>query len=531
MKACVIGLDGACWEVIERYEKSLPNLSALRKDGASGGLRSVIPPYSAPAWASFMTGCNPGKHGIYGFKIWREGTRRFEFVSGSQRGGKSLWEILSERGKRVLVINVPMTYPAREVNGILIAGMDSPGIRDGFCYPEELREEIVRRFPGYRVHLHLAGYLRSARRKRRAVEEILDMLEWRRKLALYLLEKEEWELAVIVFSATDRVQHYFWRDMEDGGEFGDAVRRVYEAADGAVGELLERTGGAFTVIMSDHGAGPFGRRTIYLAEWLRRRGYLRRSSNKGYLQRGLNGVLKGMRAVLPSGAKDYLIRALPGLRGRLQSYAGLGGIEWSRTRAFFAENTNSIRINSEMGFPDGVVKEDEYEPLREELIEGLSEIRDPVTGQSLLTAIYRREELYHGPRVDSAPDIYVVPGDFAYATTKEPKPDGSIVEEGEHKLGTNGVHRLDGIVAVRGSGVKSTELVRASILDIAPTVLHALGEEVPRWMDGKVLDVFRKPTEVRYSDDEVDWTPPAGGYSETDASEIQKRLRGLGYVE
>lgn len=527
----MIGIDGACWDVLDRFGDALPNLSALKNEGAHGVLRSVIPPLSAPAWASFMTGSNPGKHGIYGFKMLRPGTRKFDFVSGSHRAGESLWGLLSRRGRRVVVINVPMTYPASPVNGVLVSGMDSPGTHADFVHPKELRDDLLRRFPGYRIHLHLAGYLVSDRRKRKALAEILDMVEWRKRLAVHLVEQTEWELFVVVFTASDRVQHYFWQDMERGGEFSDAVELVYRAIDSAVGEIVRRIPDAAVFVMSDHGAGAFGGKTIYLAEWLRQKGYLVPKGRGGAVQGAIRSSVDVLRRLLPSGPKDFLNRHFPGLRGRLHSYAGLGNIDWSSTRAFFGENTNTIRLNSRRTFDDGIVTDAEYDGLREEIIAHLDELRDPADGERLITKTYRREELYAGPRAATAPDIVVVPGEFAYATTKRLRPDGQLVETAPHSLGTNGVHRLDGVFMVRGSGIKRGPAPLSSIMDLAPTILCLMGERVPRWMDGKLMDVFASPVEVEYCDETMDWGASGTQYSPAEAREMEERLRGLGYVE
>ena len=143
-KVVVIGLDGVPLSLIERWAKEglLPTFQQVIEGGATGLLRSTVPPTSGPSWSSFMTGKNPGKTGIYDFLYRREGGYIFPPVNANRRDGKSLWRLLSEEGKRVGVVNVPISYPVEEVNGFLIAGWMTPYSARDFIYPPELYEEL-----------------------------------------------------------------------------------------------------------------------------------------------------------------------------------------------------------------------------------------------------------------------------------------------------------------------------------------------------------------------------------------------------
>ena len=127
-KVICIGLDGATFDLIRPWlsKGKLPNIGRIIKDGVWGELESVIPPVSAPAWTSFMTGKNPGKHGIFGFKKEKQGTYEELFVNRKLIKSETLWKCLSDVGKKVIVINVPLTYPPEEINGYLMSGMDTP---------------------------------------------------------------------------------------------------------------------------------------------------------------------------------------------------------------------------------------------------------------------------------------------------------------------------------------------------------------------------------------------------------------------
>lgn len=119
----VLGLDGAEWKLIKRWvdQGKLPTFKRLIDNGTYGLLKSTIPISSAPAWTSAFTGVNPAKHNIFEFFISKGYGIRL--TNATDRKAKAVWELLSEKGLKVIVINVPMTYPPDRVNGIMISGI------------------------------------------------------------------------------------------------------------------------------------------------------------------------------------------------------------------------------------------------------------------------------------------------------------------------------------------------------------------------------------------------------------------------
>ena len=157
-KVLVIGIDGGTFDIINPLinKGSLPNLKRLIENGSSGILQSTIPPVSPAAWSTFITGQNPGSHGIYNFfDIWPN-TYKLRILNASMRKGKSFWKYAEEAGKRVCLINVPFTFPPEKVNGVVIAGMDTPSYDSDFMYPKELKDEIERHVGKYRVDTHIS---------------------------------------------------------------------------------------------------------------------------------------------------------------------------------------------------------------------------------------------------------------------------------------------------------------------------------------------------------------------------------------
>src|SRR4030065_410257 len=146
LRTIVIGLDGATFDLILPWVEQghLPSFRRLIEEGSWGELESTMPPLTGPAWSSFITGKNPGKHGIYDFMYRDPKGYRSITINATLRKGPSFWRLLGDQGKRVIVFNVPVTYPPEEVNGIMISGFPTPPKSKDFVYPPELREDLER---------------------------------------------------------------------------------------------------------------------------------------------------------------------------------------------------------------------------------------------------------------------------------------------------------------------------------------------------------------------------------------------------
>ena len=123
MKLLIIGIDGATLDLILPWVESehLPTIGRLIKSGVHGDLASTLPPVTSPAWPTFMTGCNPGKHGVFDF-IQPTGSD-FSLVNATKIKQPTIWQRLSSAGYRVGVLNVPVTYPPKPLNGFMISGI------------------------------------------------------------------------------------------------------------------------------------------------------------------------------------------------------------------------------------------------------------------------------------------------------------------------------------------------------------------------------------------------------------------------
>ncbi|MBC7225529.1 MAG: phosphodiesterase, partial [Anaerolineae bacterium] len=220
------------------------------------------------------------------------------------------------------------------------------------------------------------------------------------------------------------------------------------------------------------------------------------------------------------------------------------GVDWSRTRAYAVGTMGNLYVNLRGREPGGIVEPGrEYESLRDDLIAGLRELRDPRTGQPLFEAVYRREELYHGPHADLAPDVVGLlnPRYHVAAVDWRRRRKGVVahVDEGEMLFvaDISGQHDMQGVLLAWGANVRPGVMEGADIVDMAPTILHALGEAVPSSMDGRVLrQLFAEaylqqhPVRVVEEGDGEAAPPREDGYSEDEARAIEARLQGLGYL-
>jgi predicted AlkP superfamily phosphohydrolase/phosphomutase len=561
-KVFVLGLDGATFDLIDPLIESgdLPNLESVIREGVRANMNSTIPHHSAPAWTSFATGKGPGKHGILGFTRMMPNSYKLELVYGSDNKARALWDVAGEKGKKVIVVNIPMTYPPKPVNGLLISGLDAPSVNCNFTSPRELRKEILDVCPDYKINLHLGGYLQNDRRRIKAVDIIKRATSARLKVVLYLMEKYPWDLFVVRFNSPDNVQHQFWRFMdkthplykEDSPQIlKDAIRSVYMELDKVLGSIHDKIDNDNTtlLIMSDHGAGPCTEKCVYVNEWLRSLGYLSSLGEHG--GNGLSGfrqikvALKGkvisfLLRTIPPEVKGLLMKFIPFAASKTATHLKFSGINWNGTKAFVSE-IEGVRINMKDKYPNGTVEADEYEALRAAIIERAKALVDPETGDRVFTNVYKKEQVYSGESVDEFPDIILRPDDQYKISPKlltEGDAKESFLAKEEHWRKISGSHRQHGIFIIKGQDCRrGVRLDEVPIADILPTALYQMGVPFPDDLDGKpVVGAFKKQflqahrVKVETTKD-YDAVERVDIYSEEEKSKLVDSLRGLGYIE
>ncbi len=566
-KVVVIGLDAATWTVIRpcMAEGKMPNLAKLMKAGVSGTLESILPPITPPAWTSFMTGKNPGKHGIFHFVETEYGGYAMKYANATSRRSPTVWKLLNNAGYSVGTMNIPFTYPPEPLNGFQISGMDTPSETSPFIHPPELREELVKHLGGIQLDLRFLGAMSTDERRNQVLAEMEQMDNQWTKAALYLLENHPQDVMMFVFMSIDTVQHYFWQHMDKGHflhdlklapKFGDAVRKVYERLDAAAGQIIDRLPPETTLfVVSDHGGGPVVDRTIFLNRYLAQLGLLNydEKTTSGIRRLGkklLRVSFSALRSTLTSRQKSRLAMLFPKIRQKSEmAYSSFTSIDWSRTKAYCSEvlaSPPSIWINLKGVKPQGIVDPGDYDALVAFIIEKLAELKDPRSGKPVINRVYRRNEIFHGPFAHEGADLVLDwwSEDSLFSSQPSfPEDTGKpalIIREHRpsEKSEWGGTHRLNGILIARGSGFRSgAEIANARLIDIAPTLLHLLGVPVPEDMDGKVLASAFQPDfllarPIRSgAASGTSATDRPSGYTDEEAAKVEERLQALGYLE
>ncbi len=556
-KILVIGIDGATFDLIKPWiaQGKLPTLSRLMREGAFGNLSSVPNTNSAPAWVSFATGDNPGKHGIFYFDEPVFGTYQRRYVNASFRKSRALWDYASAAGKRVGVINVPITYPAEKVNGFMIAGIDTPRTWcKGFTYPQELAKELHTLVSDYEIESD-SPHLIKLGKKDLAAKSLIKALEKRETAAKYFMERYPWDVFIVVFTAVDAAQHFFWKDMEsarpvnegdEAPDFSAFILQVYQRADRAIASLIEQARDSWIMLVSDHGGGFNQRGAEFINPWLAGSGFLK-FKDSTLLKRLFTPNLKFMYDIIDRGfprkTKQKLVKIFPGVREKVEAATCYQNIDWSGTIAFNDGARDEIWINLRGREPEGIVTPGaEYEKTRDQLIESLLKCVDIKTGKPAVERVFRREAIYSGKYIEKAPDIFVQwQQNFVMSGLQNPGGVETLKHPSRMPLGPplcSGGHRKDGIFLLHGpSSKRNFELHSASIMDVTPTLLYLLGLPIPEEMDGRVLeDAFedhflkQNPPTYREGGTELEGVKEED-FSREDAEKVREKLKGMGYID
>ena len=542
-KVLIFGIDGGTLDVIHpMVEKGkLPNIAKLFEEGVYGDLHSTIHPITPSAWSSFATGKNPGKHGIYDFSSPHPDHYGFKLSSASDRKAKSFWSLLGKSDKKVIVLNIPFTFPPENVNGIMISGFDAPGASRLMAYPREIYDELVAEFGSYSPDWTFPIGKKYNLEKYRS--EVVSTIKRRTETSLYLLKKYPWDLFITVFNSVDHIQHVFFGMGKEGMEI---IEEGYELVDKALGSFLEEIGDDTTIfIMSDHGAGEI-KKFFYLDQWLEKEGWLCFRKN-AILKDVVQGFTKKgrfwLKRILPVGVRGYLRGRLPGVRDFVATQTSGHGIEWPKTHAYSSGMYGNIYINLKGREKGGIVEEVDYQKVCDDIITKLLELKDPTTGEKVIEKVYKKEDLYHGPYITNAPDLVIQWKDYAYFTKKGIDKKGDIFGD-ELKLDSSdyphtGTHRLNGIFMAKGpSIIRGKKVEGIDITDLAPNILFYMGETVPDDMDGEIKnEIFVKsflekntPIYHKPSEDENTETGPMQ-FTPAEEAEMAERLKSLGYIE
>ena len=504
----LLGFDGLDFRHINRFSDSLPNFTRLKGRGPSGPLASTFPPMTPSAWPSIYTGVDPSHHGVYDFRDVpdRPGPGE-DTVDRTDVTAPALWNYLTVLDVPSIALNVPMTSPPDDVNGVIVPGFTTPV--DATGHPTGIIEELSAALGReYRI------YPESD-----TVPAYLDIFRMRTKASKYLLDEYEWRFAFFQLQHTDSVFHY--RDDEED------FRRVIEAADEYLGEMLDYVGSdTHIIVCSDHGIDRTRGHTIYVNQLLHDQGYLQleetqATDKSGYstppqIQRFINTILtSGYQALNRLGVAEQFRSVLP--TDTLKDTTRRP-VDWHSSVAYCRSGTElGIRINrtaleqTEL-FEFGAME------VQDELISYLSELQTP-DGTPAFEYVKPREAVYDGGKhIQDAPDVVCMP--FTRGNTISPDVFGPSFRPNDSYE-----HRPNGVFIGSSPMLQTENDIQISHTDIAPTVMSLLDVPVPERMCGQPPDELGLETTSEVYED----VPYVSAGGEND-SQVTNRLRDLGYL-
>ncbi len=538
MKLLIIGFDGATFDLIRPWveEGHLPNLGSIMEGGVHGDLLSTLPPVTSPAWPTFMTGCNPGKHGVFDF-IQPHG-ENFTLVNATRIRQPTLWQRLSDAGYRVGVMNVPVTYPPVEINGFMISGLLSPKTGQ-VSEPADLLRRYESKCGSYRVAPNVQ-YKPGGEGP--FIDDLTDLIHTRGRWALELLENEQTDVLMVHFLAMDIMKHALWRFMDhnhpryEPGPHEHAIRDGYRLVDMYIGLLMEKLPPeAATIVMSDHGFGPL-QNMVNLNVFFMEKGLMK-------LKRDPWTQLKAVAfrwGITPSTAYQWISRlGMQNLIARVSKntrnsvigrFLSFDSVDWDRTIAYSMGHVGQVYLNVAGREPHGIVRPDEYEQKRQDVINILQELKDD-SGRPILSRVITGDTTYHGPYAEKGPDLHLILDNYNMIACPLFATEGKVISN--QIRGDSGCHRSEGIFLAQGPGIREgVQLEGNNILDLAPTIMHLLGEAVPQVMDGRVVvEIFKEGQDVVYEEGEgTAELVREKGFNDDEAAQVEDRLRGLGYL-
>ena len=529
----IIGIDGMPWSLQNQLFEAgaMPRLKELAESGATGTLKSTLPAITPAAWGGFQTGMNPGRNGVFDFSAWNPETKK-TVSSNSSTLEPTLWEYVSAAGESAGVLNVPMTYPPQEINGFVVTGILTPSLRDDFTYPSDLKDELLSEVPDYHVftmdtikdvspHDDFEGFVKN-------MKEIVQM---RSQAAQHLISSRQPDVMMAHFQASDVLQHTLWPyfdpdhplNLYSESKTEYIFENFYRPLDSAIGTVIDTyrnhvDDDPLILLASDHGFQPHVKR-FNLGNWLVENDYLV-ANDEGVEDPVLVRLLKTLdftgriRELAPQSLKQQIDDTASEIEGRPNPF------DWEASAAYSVGRSNEGFI---------YILDENRSKVIDELTKHLYQIEDPETGKAIVQTVHRKEDVYDGDDLTIMPDLILEPEPgYSFTGGYSPAADffHRITPDEDFHLGK---HHPDGMMILDGPGIVDKE-VDAELLDLTPTLLHYLGIQPARELDGTVRtgvfdDTIGEPEKVvQVSDDGSDYQ-----LSEDEEQAVEERLEELGY--
>jgi len=469
-KLVIFGIDGGSWDLINTLidENKMPNLKKMIENGVSGNLQSTIPPITGPAWASFATGKKPENHGIYDFVTHDE--KKSRLMTSKNIKGKTFYEILSHEGLRSVLIGLPLSYPPKKINGIILADTFSP---KKFAYPQSANK-------------YLGEYqwaLNSNLEGTQLINELISFTNNHTKVAKKIFKNEQWDLFFILFPASDAISHKYYGDMLSRSKIGIEAIKIFQKIDESIGWFLKQSINDITFfLLSDHGFQECNR-NFFINSYLRNMNLLEvklitkdRIKEVGELGKNIEQKEIFINKNLYIIFKINWIRKLAWnmklilnkiMKGKFQIKTGY--IPDPEKSKLYMPTLSSYCLNIN----------DSKNKLINKIIKLLKNLKDPDNGKKIFAEVFyvnlnNFERIYFDP----IPGYYINTGitDEIFSTSK------------------NNIHKRDGIFIAYGEDVKKGKKINdGNIYDLTPTILKMFNIEIPPDIDGRfITGIFSK---------------------------------------
>jgi predicted AlkP superfamily phosphohydrolase/phosphomutase len=458
-KVFVFGIDGAPPELIfDKWNKKLPNLKKLMDRGCYAKLNSTIPPSTIVAWNSMMSGKDTSEVGVFSY-TYKDHEGKSRLVNSNHLKCRLVWDILSDQGKRSAVLYVPLSYPVKPINGIMVSDFLTPGVNSNCTYPSHIKEKI-KLMPEpeifFDVAVGLAGH--KGLEVDKLIEKTYVMTDMQIKLLKESLKEEDWDFFMSVMIGTDRLQHMLWNHFDEthrryikDSKYKNALLDYYIYIDKKLGEILELLDEDTTIIVaSDHGMVKQEGK-ININNWLIKNQYL-------VLKENIN--IEGKTRF----NTDY--------------------VDFEKTLAYGGGAYNARIYLNKKKLGNSINK------VREDLIEKIKNIPDD-KGKKLETWVYKAEDVYKHHNNKECPDLTVYFDNLRWASNPDLGQDGLYSWHTAVGADSAGHSRQGSFILVGPKIRKKGFIGDIDIRQVAPTVLKILDAEIPSDIEVSPLEVFK----------------------------------------
>jgi predicted AlkP superfamily phosphohydrolase/phosphomutase len=513
-KTFIIGLDGTTFDVLNPLiaDGLMPNIQRLISMGSSGELRSTVPPISGTSWLSFATGKNPKKTGAYDFLKFDRKTKKLSGVSSNDFKGHSFWDIIEKDNKKIGLLHMPMLFPPYEIDGFMISGIGSSENWD-ISFPKELKQELTKYCQEKLItdiHYNQPHYDED-----KFIGELNSVFDQKVKIAKYLIKEKQWDLFIWVISETDWIQHFMWKHIDESHPDYDKEKSlIYQKkfdefwgrVDKAIGEVLDMLPTDINLIInSDHGFGK-NDQTFNINAWLKAGGFLVLESSR-WKNTGRK-LLRFINKYLPINRIITIKQT---------------AIDYEKSQAYDPGHTipfGGIYINT---------KNQKIKKSKKQIIEQLIlEFKKTEEEFGIKFNIVETDEKWK-----NAPDLIVTINDCRCVVNKTDF-SSLIFKNQSFSPRHTGSHRMNGIFIAKGPNIRQTKIENASLVDIAPTVLHLFGNKIPSDIDGRVLSEIFTPDWLTQrqivTSDKTNESIDSSRADKGREDELKQKLKDLGYM-